>query len=100
MADPAAIAQKFRAKKSVSDLLPPGTPGSRVWCPDKEEGWILRTVKDYDEDSDTLLLRPFETAGDKKKVGLNGKDVTDTFKMSETHPADPSHRQVHTLCLD
>jgi myosin-5 len=70
------------------------TMEDKLWCPDKEQGWLLRRVKEYKEDTGMVVMWPLGSPTDKKKkkVGLDGKDIVDEFKISDTHPFDPSHK--------
>ena len=64
------------------DLLPPGTPGSLVWCPDDALGYGVRRV--ISSDGDTIDVEPLDDGGG---YGM------DTFAVGDTHPFDPTHRR-------
>ena len=58
-----------------------------IWPPlaHQDEGWVLRVVRDYDEEKGDIEVRPY------KGMGLDGNDTKCMFKYADCHPHDPSH---------
>ena len=75
--------------KHPEDLLPPGTPGSLLWCPHDTLGFGVRRV--ISTDGETVDVEPVE-GFDEDDDGYQGTGM-ETFAMADTHPFDPTHRR-------
>ena len=75
--------------KHPEDLLPPGTPGSLLWCPHDVFGFGVRRV--ISSDGETVDVEPVGGYGDEDDGQFDAG--METYAMADTHPFDPTHRR-------